>query len=379
MRGRYRLGGTVAEGRAGSVIQAVDEVHERRVAIKTRELTSDDDERAARSEAATLYRMVPHPSLPVLREDFIEGHAYHLVFDWIDGVDLETLIRRDGEPGLPDEQIVAWLSQVSSAIDHLHQHEPPVIHRDVKPANVIVTRSGRVVLVDLGLSALHDARAAGTRAYLAPEVAAGEVAAPAADLYGLAATAYHAYFGEPPSDRAFLDGARGRAVQIATAVRRGLSPDPGRRPPTASAFMAQLAPAPGPTNIRSPVTSFVGRERESSDLARLLERQRFITVTGPPGVGKSRLASSVAMQNARRFEDGTFVVNAAADADRLPAAVIEAVGATDVDGLAASRMLIVLDGCEAAVSAVSRSSRVGRGVSLRQRLRDVPTSARRCR
>ena len=95
--------------------------------------------------------------------------------DWIEGTDLEALLGAEGRPGLDPALAIGYLEQAAEALAHLHAHDPPVVHGDVKPANLILTSSGRIVLVDFGLSSTptDELRRAGTAGYVAPEVAAG--------------------------------------------------------------------------------------------------------------------------------------------------------------------------------------------------------------
>ncbi len=102
-------------------------------------------------EARVLLGLTPHPSLPLVREDFFEGDEYVVVMDWVDGTDLARLLRDKGTPGLPLSSVLAYLAEAAEALTFLHTHDPPIIHGDVKPANLILTRGGRVKLVDFGL------------------------------------------------------------------------------------------------------------------------------------------------------------------------------------------------------------------------------------
>src|SRR5439155_7937375 len=109
-----------------------------------------------------------------VREDFFSGSDYVIVMDWVDGVDLDRLVRERGSPGLAPTTVLRQLAQVAEALTHLHNHDPVVVHGDVKPANMLLTGSGKVVLVDFGLagSVADRTRRGGTPGFVAPEVAA---------------------------------------------------------------------------------------------------------------------------------------------------------------------------------------------------------------
>jgi serine/threonine protein kinase len=184
---RYEVLDTMVGGQ-GRLVQARDIRHGRLVALKMRP-AGDVDRDAFLAEARTLLALTPHRHLPVAREDFFWGDDYVLAMDWVEGEDLA------GTGPLPPARVLVIASQVADALDHLHNSVPPVVHGDVKPANVRVTPSGEAVLVDLGL--VGAGPGSGTAGYCAPEVAAGGQATPAADVYGLAATAGDAIYPEP--------------------------------------------------------------------------------------------------------------------------------------------------------------------------------------
>ena len=165
------------------------------------------------SEARLLLSLSPHPGLPLVREDFFVDDRYVIAMDWIEGMDLEALLEAEGRPGLDPALAIGYLEQAAEALEHLHAHDPPVVHGDVKPANLILTSSGRIVLVDFGLSSTptDELRRAGTAGYVAPEVAAGARPTAASDVYSFAATAVALLTGEPPVRRARRAGTRSSA------------------------------------------------------------------------------------------------------------------------------------------------------------------------
>jgi hypothetical protein len=160
-------------------------------------------------------------------------------------MDLEELLAGEGDPGLPLDVVFDVLTQAAAAIDHLHSHAPPVVHGDVKPANLVRRHNGQIVLVDFGMAAEADAARVGTIGYVAPEVARGEKPTPAADVYGLAATAVALITGTPPqgNDLVGPDIEPGMTAALARTLRRALSTDPERRPASAQAFVERLRTA----------------------------------------------------------------------------------------------------------------------------------------
>jgi len=195
---RYQPLDTVAETVHSRLIRGVDLVHDRPVALKIRTVHTPDQHASARREARTLLTLQPHPGLPTVRDDFVEGDDYVLVLDWVEGTDLARVLAARGSPGMPPAMVLAWVRDLADAAGHLHRHDPPIIHGDIKPANAILTPTGRVVLVDLGNATDSAVASLGTPGFAAPEVAFGGVATVGADIYGLAATTYALLAGRPP-------------------------------------------------------------------------------------------------------------------------------------------------------------------------------------
>jgi serine/threonine protein kinase len=201
IKDRYEVLGTLGAGGEGHVVKALDRQHDRLVSLKIREARDDHAREVLLNEARILLAVPPHPALPLVREDFFDGDRYVVAMDWVDGTDLATLLRERGRPGLAPSSVLAYLAQAAEALTHLHSQDPPVIHGDVKPANLILTKGGRVKLVDFGMSSAPDAprRRVGTPGFRAPELAADRVPSRASDIYSLAATGFALLSGSAPS------------------------------------------------------------------------------------------------------------------------------------------------------------------------------------
>ncbi len=262
IRGRYQPLEVVGRGGQGEVVRARDSLHDRQVALKVRPVKTPEEREAVLSEARVLLDVRPHAGLPLVREDFYVGARYYLVMDWVEGKSLQQVLDERGDPGLAFGAVMGYLHQVAAALDHLHAHEPPVVHGDVKPANLILTPRGQVVLVDFGV-AVNQAAAhripMGTKGYVAPELATDSRTTPAADVYSLAATAYTLLTGRTPA--ADDPEPAGSDREVARALRGGLSTDPVRRPASAGELVAGLERA-APGNRPSGILTFLAVEAQ---------------------------------------------------------------------------------------------------------------------
>ncbi|CAA9214959.1 MAG: hypothetical protein AVDCRST_MAG10-337 [uncultured Acidimicrobiales bacterium] len=377
IRGRYEPLEIVGAGGQSTVLRALDHHRSQLVGLKVRPRGSAEDEGSLLREAQILQGLEPHPLLCRVRENFFAGDRYVLVMDWIEGTTLADLLAATGGAGLPLADVTHYLGQVAEAVDHLHRHRPPVVHGDIKPANLIVSPDGKVVLVDFGIShrALagepSDAPAAGTAGYAAPEVAMGHPPTPASDVFSLAATTFALLTGRPPrpGDRPVwtgIDDERARLVEF--ALRRGLSVDPARRPATARSLVEALqGQLRIPDNLPPGATPFLGRRRELAEVKALLGTARLVTLTGADGIGKSRLAFQVIGDQLSEFPDGGFVVDVAACTEPaflspmvlLAVEIVEGnTGAAPPDPatvlisrLERRNVVLLLDGCDAVLPA----------------------------
>ena len=241
---RYEPLEVLGSGGEGRVLRALDRQHDRVVALKVRHARMGAARQDLLREARVLLSLEPHPSLPLVRDDFFHEDEYVIVMDWIEGTDLGRLLAEQGTPGLAASTVLRCIAQAAEALTFLHTHDPPVVHGDVKPANLILTERGRIVLVDFGIASRGEWVArAGTPGFVAPEVAAGEPPTRASDIYSLAMTAFTLLTGDAPRGGApewpsDLDAER-RGV-FEEAIRLATATDPGRRPTSAGELVERL-------------------------------------------------------------------------------------------------------------------------------------------
>src|SRR6201991_4445219 len=144
MKERYEILESLGAGGEGRVFKALDQQHGRFVALKIRPVREDQARDQLLNEARMLLALGPHTALPLVREEFFDGDNYVVVVDWVEGTDLAKIVHDRGWPGLAPSSVLAYLSQAAEALTHLHSQVPPVIHGDVKPANLILTTGGQI-------------------------------------------------------------------------------------------------------------------------------------------------------------------------------------------------------------------------------------------
>ncbi|MFL6208170.1 MAG: protein kinase domain-containing protein [Pyrinomonadaceae bacterium] len=158
-----------------------------------------------------LLASLEHASIPTIYDYFYDDGAnrFYLVMKYISGGDLLARLR-NAQTGRLDEKTVAdWGLQVADVLDYLHRRNPPIIYRDLKPANLMIDgNSGRIMLIDFGIARWvapqeKGVTAVGTMGYAPPELFSGKVV-PASDIYSLGATMFHLLTGSDPQDNPLL-------------------------------------------------------------------------------------------------------------------------------------------------------------------------------
>jgi len=206
---RYQIQRVLGIGGMGAVYAANDlrfADAQRLCAVKEMLPFHLEDEQIAQSRAsfereANLLASLSHPAIPKVYDYFHEGDRYFLVLEFIDGQDLETILDEAVGP-LSQDQVVDWAIQTCAVLTYLHEHKPrPIIFRDMKPANIMLCKDGRIMLVDFGIAKQLQPAARGTmigtEGYAPPEQYKG-VADPRVDIYALGATMHHLLTNQDP-------------------------------------------------------------------------------------------------------------------------------------------------------------------------------------
>lgn len=150
---------------------------------------------------ANILATVSHPSIPTIYDYFTLGSRSYLVMEFVEGDNLEIKLQQRRAP-FNEEEVIAWAIALCDVLDYLHTHEPePIIFRDIKPANVMITRRNQVRLVDFGIAKTFQTGSKGTmigtEGYSPPEQYRG-VAEPRGDIYALGATMHHLLTNDDP-------------------------------------------------------------------------------------------------------------------------------------------------------------------------------------
>ncbi len=275
--GRYRVGRAIAEGSHGHIVLASDSLTGQNVVLKQlqNQWRSSAEARKRLEREIHLMRSLDHPHLVKLL-DAVRGPTPILVMEHLSDGDLEQRLRKGA---LPPEACLRVVRDVAAALDSLHASG--VVHRDVKPANILFDGDGRAKLGDFGIALALEPEEdwtqlttqgtqPGTVAYMSPEQARGDRVTAASDQYSLAAVLYRMLTGEPPVSLQGLSDFRARrAIEsqrpdfpihdappaISMAVERAMSVAPSDRFASAGAFAEALTDADAEWTRKAPAAT----------------------------------------------------------------------------------------------------------------------------
>jgi eukaryotic-like serine/threonine-protein kinase len=255
---RYRVVRHIANGGMASVWAAEDELLGRLVAVKVLAPGYAADASARRRferEARAAARVSDHPNVVTIYDVAEHDGQAFIVMEHFSGGTVAERLRRP--QAVPRGAAIRWLEGAASALDYAHSCD--LVHRDVKPGNLLLDGAGRIAVADFGIARIASDTAMtktgqvlGTAAYLSPEQALGKPATDASDRYALAVVAYELLTGSKPFEgempaaqarqhiEAPVPPAEGLPRAVDGVLERGMAKDPADRPLTATAFVDDL-------------------------------------------------------------------------------------------------------------------------------------------
>jgi serine/threonine protein kinase/predicted ATPase/Tfp pilus assembly protein PilF len=352
--GPFRLVREAGRGGMGVVWQAHDPRLGRSVALKflPAEARWDVRVKARFLVEARAASALDHPNVCAVHDvGETAGGVPYIAFAWYEG---ETLNRRIARGPLPIDEAVNIAAQTARGLQRAH--EQGIVHRDIKPSNLMLTPHGDVKILDFGVAHLpsqmeltESGAVIGTWQYMSPEQVMGDEVGPASDLWSVGVVLYEMLTGQKPFRGKNEAGVTYAILhhdpvpvrelrpevprELAEAVQRLLAKSPAERFADAATLAAVLRgerQAPPPVAaLPVPLTSFVGRERELARVAKLVETCRLVTLTGPGGTGKTRLALETGNAMRAQFHGGVHFVplSTIADPDLVADAIAQSLSA----------------------------------------------------
>ncbi|HEY1510894.1 MAG TPA: protein kinase [Solirubrobacteraceae bacterium] len=243
LKDRYRVTEPISAGAMGAVYRATDLETKTEVALKQ---CSDPHHDQRFEVEARLLSSLQHPRVVRIIDHFSTRSGQYLVMDLVRGIDLGVVLKQHGNPGLPLDQAVEYVRQTCEALQYVHDQQ--IVHRDVKPQNIILAEQG-IVLVDFGIARILDEEeqqgtvGIGTPRFMAPEVFAGGQVSPRTDVFSVAATLWTLITGRPPvyADPTKLSTVNADVTpELERTITAGLEMIPERRVASVAAFAKAL-------------------------------------------------------------------------------------------------------------------------------------------
>lgn len=209
VEGKYEILKLIGKGGMSKVYLAMDRNLNKQWAIKEiqKEARNKNNEVVVQSAIAeaNMMKKLDHPCLPRIVDIINHDNVIYVVMDYIEGEPLSRILQQDGAQ--PQDVVLEWAESLCGVLDYLHSQNPPIIYRDMKPANVMLQPNGNVKLIDFGIAReykennLEDTVCLGTKGYAAPEQFGGKGQTDRrTDIYCLGVTLYHLLTGKNPCD-----------------------------------------------------------------------------------------------------------------------------------------------------------------------------------
>lgn len=280
LKDRYQIVRPLGQGGMGAVYLATHLALKRSVAIKQSLADNPIAGQQFQAEARILAHLA-HPNLPRVLDSFVESdNSFYLVMEFVEGKNLSQIVEERGP--LTEDAIFPWMKQVFGAVKYAHSNG--IVHRDIKPQNIIITPRNRAVLVDFGIAksaalsgataaTLSGSQVAGTLGYAPPEQFGG-IPDERSDVYGLGATLYFAATGRIPEDApsravgALLTPPREISPAVSTdtesVILTAMNMNSGQRYATVGAMQEALFKEQQTVALRQPSQPFLSRQMISA-------------------------------------------------------------------------------------------------------------------
>ncbi len=407
----YKILEKLGEGGMGVVYLAEDTNLERKVAIKflPHYISANSEERERFKIEAKAAAGLNHPNIATIYSIDETADQTFIAMEYIEGRELKSIVEmgHPDKPGeapllLPINDVINYGIQIAEGLEAAH--EKGIVHRDIKSSNIMITNDGKVKITDFGLAKIKGGAQVtkigtivGTAAYMSPEQAKGEEIDHRTDIWSFGVVLFemlteHLPFcgeyenammylivNEDPEPLTRYRNDIPEALQI--IIYKALQKNPGARYQTSIEMLTDLkrlqegitsasaefsfgrSRGIKPNNLPIQLTSFIGRENEITEVKKLLSIARMVTLTGPGGTGKTRLALQVAANLRDEFEHGIFFVALAPISDPKVVAstisqvlkVSEVSGQTPIESLKQylldKQMLLLLDNFEQILAA----------------------------
>ena len=402
---QYKILKQLGKGGMGEVYLAEDTRLKRRVALKvlSSEMSSDASRLERFEQEAHAIAALNHPNIVTIHSIDEAAGVRFITMELVEGNTLSESIRSEG---LGLESFYDIATSIAEALSAAHQKG--VIHRDLKPSNIMISNEGRVKILDFGLAKLskddsvEDASILqtksktdpgvimGTAPYMSPEQALGQSVDARSDIFSFGIILYQLITGRYPfqgttitqiltgilrDEPAPLTNVK---QEVQWIIRRCLQKDPDRRYPSMDLLLDELrslrkdtssrlqSSQPSGHNLPVQVTTFIGRDQELAELAKLLSTHRLVTVTGAGGAGKTRIAFETGYRLLSDFPDGVWQTSLAPlkSSDLILESLLQAQGAAKendkpllqnvLNALDGKKVLLILDNCEHVLDEVAR-------------------------
>ena len=275
LKQRYRILSPLGKGGFGAVYKAEDlQLGNRLLAVKEMSQSGLSPQETAEAtenfkREALLLAVLKHPNLPSIYDHFNEAERWYLVMDFIEGETLEEHLTKKPEGHLSVEETFQIGIQLCTVLSYLHSHHPPIIFRDLKPANIMLTPEGHLYLIDFGIARYfkpgqtRDTVAFGSPGYAAPEQYGKAQTTAHSDIYSLGAILHHLLTGIDPSQTPF---------QFAPFHLQGQPAPPGLEPLVM--HMLEMNESKRPANVIA----------VKQELQRIITQQTASQVHIPPSI-----------------------------------------------------------------------------------------------